>query len=184
MQTVMLFAAKAFTAIKGAGAAASAAGGSGAAAAAGGSKLLAGLRFGTSAISALSTFSQARAQAADLEADAFSQDLQARQEYIQAQEKATAIQRNFNQTVEDQQAAAAASGISISSGSVVAARQAAQTDADRQLTIARNGADLNAALRRGRAAALRRSASMTGSAGGIGGLTQIAGALIDMKGVK
>lgn len=178
MQTVALIAAKVLTAGKAVATAAATAGkavstavgiGKTAATAAGtaskASTVLKALRIGTSAVSALSSFAQSRAEAMALDREAADADMQARQEFIQAQEQAAEIQRRANRTINDQLAVAAASGVDLGSGSVLDAQGQVQTEADRQLTISRNGAAMNAALRRSRAAALRGQAALTREGG-------------------
>lgn len=216
MQTVLLFAAKAATALgfeSGAAAAGSAAGtaaassaaasAASAAAAAGfvntpatlsaaaagataagtginASTILAGLRIGTTALTALSINAQAMLQAQAQQAEAFDAQLQSRQEFTQAQERANQIERDFGVFVEQTLAAASASGFDVASGSVREARDMARADADRQLTIDRNGAAMNAALRRGRANLLRGSAAITRQAGRVAAAGAIGQGAIDV----
>lgn len=147
------------------------------AAAAGGGTLLSTLRVGTSAISALSGFAQSNAAAQAQDDEAKNELFNVRQEFITAQQKANEIQDAFNDTIGDQLAAAASYGIDVGSGSVRAAQTAARTKADTQLQIVRNGADMNAALRRARAGALYKQASTTRIAGVVSAATGLAGDL-------
>lgn len=191
MQTVIAFASKAMVAAAhavkagahavGIGKTAAQAGTTAAKVSTAGSSWLKALRVGTSAVSALSTYQQGQAQARADEADAFNEDLQARQEFIQSQEQANEIQRAYNQVVADQMSVAAASGIDVSSGSVIEARRDAQTQADRQLTISRNGAALNASLRRGRAAALRARAAAGASNSLLGAVAKVGEGYLETK---
>lgn len=152
-------------------------------AAGGASTFLKALRVGTSAVSALSVFQTAQAQARALEDDAANEEVQGRQEYIQAQEASNEIQRQFNQVVADQRAVAAANGIDVSSGSVAEARQDAQTVAERQLSITRSGADLNASLRRARAGRLRSNATTAREGGALAGAGKGLGVYLDLKAI-
>lgn len=181
MQTVLMFAAKAGTALMAGGHAAAGAASAAGGAAAGGSKLLSMLRVGTSAVSALSSFGQARQEAFAQRLEAGDEDMAARQEFIQATETASAIQRQFNRTVSDQLAVASASGIDLGSGSVVEARNDARTDAERQIGIVRNGAATNAAVRRGRASYLRGAAKATTEGGLLGGAVKLGLGLLDAQ---
>lgn len=158
--------------------------GGAATAASSGSALLSSLRLGMTAVSALSGFSMARAQAEAQRTEAFGQDMQARQEFTQAQEKSTAIQRAFNETAENQLAIASASGISLTSGSVIAARNQARDVADRQVSTARDSATVNAMIRRANAAALRASASTTATGGLLSAAGDVGLGLLDKKKVR
>lgn len=123
-----------------------------------GTRVLQALRVGTSVVSALSTYAQGQAQAQAAETQAFSEEMQARQEYLQSQEKAVSINRDFNRYAADTLAIAAASGIDVASGDVATVQQQARAEADRQISIARGDAEVNAQLRRANAAAYRASA--------------------------
>lgn len=146
----------------------------------GGLDLLSSLRVGTSAISGLSSFAAGRAQQQQAELDAQTERLNASGELLDAQQKANAISDQYNQTVADQLAVASASGYDVSSGSVVGARQFAQTQADRQINIVRQGGDFTAALRRARAFALQAQGKQAAGAGLIKGLTEGAQGLFDL----
>lgn len=185
MQTVLLLAAKAAAvvatgahAVAGAAAAAGtavvhggaallhagaeAASGAGAAGGTGnGITLLKALRIGTSAVSAFSGFSQAQQGAAAMRDQAAGEEMQARQEFIQATDKTNEIARAFNDTVANQIAYTAASGLDVGSGSTVAARAQASADADRQYQTVRSTAQVNAYMRRARASSLRTAARGT-----------------------
>lgn len=178
LSTVGSAAAGIGTAVAGAAGAAAGAVGLGGSAAAG-SGVLSALRVGTSAVSALSTFAAGHAEANALRDEASNEQLNARAEFINAQEKANAITDEFNQTVAEQLAVTSASGIDVGSGSVREARRFAQSQADRQIGIARRGADLNAALRRARAASLRSQAGLTDFAALLGGASKVGDALFD-----
>lgn len=146
-----------------------------------GSKILQAIRIGTSAVSALSVYQQDRMKADAMEQTAADQEMQARQEFIQSQEQANEIGRQYNQLVEQQMMVAAASGIDINSGSVVEARQQAQAEADRQTSIGRNSTQLNAALRRSRALSLRANATSTREGGFIGGAVKAGEGYLDIR---
>jgi hypothetical protein len=80
--------------------------------------------------------------------------------------------------VQQQFAVAAASGIDTASGSVTDARQLAQQEADRQIAITRSGIDMNAALRRGRAAYLTDAANVTREVGTVGAVAKVGNAAL------
>lgn len=199
MQTVLLFAAKAASvaatagravitgakavghAVMGSSAAATSTAAGGAKAATTASTILKAARVGTSVVSALSSFAQSRQEAASMENQAFNETLQANQEFIQSQERANSIMRDYNAVVQDQMAVAYANGLDISSGSVVEARQDAQVTAGRQLAIDRNTTTMNATLRKGRAAYLRNAASQSKGMGFLTGAAKAGQAFIDLK---
>ncbi len=183
MQTVLAIAAKAVTAVK-AGATAAKGAAVAAKAAGTGSKILQAIRVGTSVVSGISTFARASAEARALEQNAKDAGLEATQEFVQAQQRNNAIQAQYNATVGDQMAYASAAGIDLSSGSVVEARRAAQFDAQREIDITRQGAEMNAALRRGRAASLRAQASLTKTGGGMAGLVSVGNGLVEAGKVR
>lgn len=167
-----------------AGSAAGAAAGAGAigatGAAASGLSLLSSLRVGTSVISGLSSFASGRAQQEQDDFDAKNEQLNASNELLTAQQKSNDIQNQYNQTVADQLAVASASGYDVSSGSVVQARTFAQTQADTQTTIVRNGGDMNASLRQARAYALQTQGSQAFGAGIVKGLVGASQGLFDL----
>lgn len=146
-----------------------------------GAKVLSAVRVGATAVAALSAYQQSRLQADALEREAFDQEMASNQGFIQAQEENNAILREYNRTVMQQLAVAAAGGIDISSGSVIEARQQAQDDVDRQLTITRNGASMNAALRRARAAGLRGSAAMTREGAALAAVAKVGQGYLDSR---
>lgn len=159
----------------GGGAAAGAAG-----AASGAAGIMGALRVGTSMISGLSSFASGQAQKQQDELDAQTERLNATGELLDAQQKANAISDQYNQTVADQLAVASASGYDVSSGSVVNARQFAQTQADRQIAIVQQGGDFTAALRRARAFALQSQGQQAGQAGLMKGLVEGSQGLFDL----
>jgi hypothetical protein len=139
------------------------AGASGSSAPAGGSdpwsgKSLGSMSRGMSVLSALSDYAGARQKASAMDQEARDERMAGRQEFIQASEKVNAIDADFNALVGQQLAAASGMGIDVGSGSVVAARDAAREDADRERRIIRTSAETNAALRRLRAINLNTSA--------------------------
>lgn len=135
---------------------------------------LSNLRSGSSVFSALTTYAAGREQSRQDELNAQSETMAASGELLDAQQKATAIQGAYNATVAQQQAVASASGFDVSSGSVQQARAWAQKTADTQTQIVNSNGQMNAALRRARAAAYTGQAQMDREAGFIGGLGQIA----------
>ena len=159
MKAVMAFAGKAF-ASKAAGQAAGKAGGTAAGSGPRGDTL-GGASRGLSMLGSLMEYAGARQQAASLDQQGRDEEMAARGEYIQAAERVNAIDADYNRLVGDQLVASAAMGIDASSGSVVAAREAAQSDADRERKIIRNGAEVNASMRRVRGLAYREGAKNT-----------------------
>ncbi|MFC5374734.1 hypothetical protein ACFPIF_19415 [Brevundimonas faecalis] len=151
MQAVMAFSSKA------AGFAKAAFAKSGSAAGASGGQI-GGMSKGLSVLGSVMEYAGARQQAASLDQSARDEAMAGRQEYIQAAERVNAIDAEFNQLVGSQLVAASSMGIDAGSGSVIAAREAAQTDADRERRIVRNNAETNAAMRRVRSLSLRQAA--------------------------
>lgn len=155
MQAVMAFSSKAAGFAK----AAFAKGGSAAGASGGPSGAqIGGMSKGLSMLGSVMEYAGARQQAASLDQSARDEAMAGRQEYIQAAERVNAIDAEFNQLVGSQLVAASSMGIDAGSGSVIAAREAAQTDADRERRIIRNNAETNAAMRRVRSLGLRQAA--------------------------
>lgn len=154
MKAVMSFAGKAATAAK------TKFGGAGAGASAGASagKQLGGMSRGLSAVGSIMEFAQARQQAAAMDQGARDEELASRQEFITASERITQIDKEYNNLIGTQLASVSAMGIDHSSGSVIAARNAAQDEADSQRAIIRNEAEANAAQRKLRAVNLRTAA--------------------------
>jgi hypothetical protein len=113
---------------------------------------------GLSVLGSISEYAAQRQQASALDQQARDEEMAGRQEYIQAAEKVSAIDDAYNRLVGDQIVTAAGMGIDVGSGSVVAARQAAQSDADRERAIIRNSAETNAKMRRVRSLAYREGA--------------------------
>lgn len=150
MKAVMAFAGKARSAFG------SSAGASGGAAPSG--KTLGGMSRGMSALGSIMEFAGARQQASALDQSARDEAMAGRQEYIQAMERVTAIDDEYNQLVGQQLVTASAMGIDAGSGSVIAARNAARDSADRERSIIRNSAEANARLRQARAVSLREAA--------------------------
>lgn len=151
MKAVMAFAGKAKSAVSGA------AGKAGSSDAFSG-KTLGGASRGLSALGSIMEFAGARQQAASLDQSARDEQMAGRQEFIQASERVTAIDDEYNKLVGQQLVAASAMGIDAGSGSVIAARNAARDDADRERGIIRNSAEANARLRQARALGLREAA--------------------------
>lgn len=195
MQTIMLFAAKAAAAVGiGSGAAAAGTGAAAAATTAGtaaagieattagaaagtaasagtfASTALSALRIGTTVVSALSVAGQANLEAQALQAEGRQAAIAGAQELVQSTERANQIERDYNDFVNQGLAAASASGIDLGSASVGEARAQARDAADRELAITRNGAALNANLRRSRASYLKDAAKLTRQVGGLGAL--------------
>lgn len=119
---------------------------------------LGGMSRGMSALGSIMEYAGARQQAASLDQGARDEAMAARSEYIQAAERVNAIDSEFNALVGQQLVAASSMGIDASSGSVIAAREAAQSDADRERTIIRNSAETNARQRYARSLGLRQAA--------------------------
>ncbi len=157
MKAVMAFSSKAAGFAKSAFAQGGQAGGGQGASAIGG-KQLGGMSRGVSAVASLMEFAGARQQAASMDQSARDEAMAARGEYIQAAEKVSAIDSEYNALVGQQLVAASSMGIDAGSGSVIAAREAAQTEADRERNIIRNSAETNARLRYARSVSLREAA--------------------------
>lgn len=155
MQTVMAFSSKAASAAKAAFAKGGSAAGAGGAP---GGQQIGGMSKGLSMLGSFMEYAGARQQAASMDQSARDEARAGRQEYIQAAERVNAIDAEFNQLVGNQLVAASSMGIDAGSGSVIAARDAAQADADRERRIIRNNADTNARLRQARAIGLREAA--------------------------
>lgn len=119
---------------------------------------LGGMSRGVSVLSSIFEYAGARQKAAGIDQEARDEAMAGRQEYITATEKVNAIDADYNRLVGDQLAAASAMGIDVASGSVVAARDTARDEADRERRIIRNSADTNAKLRKIRALNLRAAA--------------------------
>lgn len=121
-------------------------------------KQLGGMSRGVSAVGSLMEYAGARQQAASMDQSARDEAMAARGEYIQASEKVSAIDSEYNALVGQQLVAASSMGIDAGSGSVIAAREAAQAEADRERNIIRNSAETNARLRYARSLNLREAA--------------------------
>lgn len=147
MKAVMAFAGKAASASAGKSSSAAFSG-----------KTLGGASRGLSALGSIMEFAGARQRAASLDQSARDEQMAGRQEFIQASERVTAIDDEYNKLVGQQLVAASAMGIDAGSGSVIAARNAARDDADRERGIIRNSAEANARLRQARALGLREAA--------------------------
>ncbi|HZL00468.1 MAG TPA: hypothetical protein VFC47_11275 [Caulobacteraceae bacterium] len=132
------------------------------------------LRAGTSAISALSAFTMSSAQAQSLDMEAADENIAARGDYIQAQQKSNAINTAYNQVVGQQLAVASAGGVDVGSGSVQEAGRQARTKADQAITVAQTDAQTDASLRQARAGVLQASASITRTTGILSGISDIA----------
>lgn len=121
-------------------------------------RMLGGMSRGVSALSSIFEYAGGMQRASAIDQEARDEAMDGRQEYIVANEKVNAIDADYNRLVGEQLAAASAMGIDVGSGSVVAARDAARDDADRERRIIRNSADANARLRKVRALNLRGAA--------------------------
>jgi len=152
MQAVMAFAKK-----QGGQMAASAASGGGRGGGPSGAEL-GGMGRGMSVLGSLMEFAGGLQKAKAIKQEAWGERLASRQEYVVANERVNAIDAEFNRLAGDQLAAASAMGIDVGSGSVVAAREAARDEADRERRIIRNSAEANAAQRRLRAVSLKNAA--------------------------
>lgn len=133
------------------------------------------LQGAASGFSAMYDMAGSKAQADALAAEAGDENLRANQEFIDAQRRSTEISRRLLDVVGTQRANAAAAGIDVGSGSVIAAENLASDEADRQISIERGTAMMNAAMRRARAQQLVRAAGLTKSAGlakGLGGILE------------
>lgn len=119
---------------------------------------LGGASRGLSILGSISEWAGARQKAAAMDQEARDERMAGRQDFIQAEQRVNAIDAEFNDLVGEQLAAASGMGIDVGSGSVVAARNRARDDADRERRIIRSSADLSAAMRRLRAANLNASA--------------------------
>lgn len=113
---------------------------------------------GLSILGSLSEYAGQRQQAAAMDQAARDEQMAGRQEFIQASERVSQIDAEYNRLVGDQLVTAAAMGIDTGSGSVVAAREAAEADADRERRIIRNTAETNARIRFARSLAQREAA--------------------------
>lgn len=121
-------------------------------------KTLGNMSTGMSVLGSLMEYAGQRQQAAAMDQSARDEQMAGRQEFIQASERVTQIDEAYNRLVGDQLVTAAAIGIDTASGSVVAAREAAETEADRQRRIIRNSAETNARVRFARSLAQREAA--------------------------
>lgn len=159
MKAVMAFTAKTASAAKDAFGSSGTSGGGGSQAGGGASgKTLGGMSRGLSAVGSLMEYAGERQRAAAMDQSARDEAMAGRAEYIQAAEKVTAIDAEYNQLVGQQLVAASSMGIDASSGSVIAAREAAQDGADRERRIIRNSAEVNAKMRHVRSLGLRQAA--------------------------
>jgi hypothetical protein len=134
---------------------------------------LGALRMGTSAVSAISTFMMSQEQAGAMRLEAGDEEIAARGDYVQAQQKTDQITRAYNNVVGQQVSDAAAGGIDVGSGSVVQAGYQARERADQAITVAQSSAQTDAALRQSRALMLSQSAAMTQTAGILSGITDL-----------
>lgn len=150
MKAVMAFAGKAKSAAAALG---SKAGGKGAS-----GDTLGNMSTGMSVVGSLMEYAGQRQQAAAMDQEARDEQMAGRQEFIQASERVTQIDEAYNRLVGDQMVTAAAMGIDVASGSVVSAREAAESDADRERRIIRNSAETNARIRFARSIAQREAA--------------------------
>lgn len=123
-----------------------------------GGQELGGASQGMSVVGSLMEYAGARQRAGAMDQEARDEEMAGRQEFITAAERVNAIDAQYNQLVGEQLVTASAMGLDAGSGSVVAAREAAQSDADRERRIVRQGAETQAALRRVRSLSLREGA--------------------------
>lgn len=121
-------------------------------------KSMGNMSVGLSVLGSLSEYAGQRQQAAAMDQEARDEQMAGRQEFIQASERVTQIDEAYNQLVGDQMVTAAAMGIDVGSGSVIAAREAAESEADRERRIIRNSAETNARVRFARSLAQREAA--------------------------
>lgn len=124
-------------------------------------KTMGNMSRGLSALGSIAEYAGQRQQAAAMDQEARDERMAGRQEYVTAAEQVTAIDDEYNRLVGSQLTAAATMGIDAGSGSVIAARAAAQDDADRERRIIRNSAEANARVRFARATNLREAAKTT-----------------------
>ncbi|MGQ3041444.1 MAG: hypothetical protein ACT6TH_14560 [Brevundimonas sp.] len=121
-------------------------------------KTMGNMSAGLSVLGSLMEYAGQRQQAAAMDQSARDEQMAGRQEFIQASERVTQIDEAYNRLVGDQLVTAAAMGIDTASGSVVAAREAAESEADRERRIIRNSAEANARVRFARSLAQREAA--------------------------
>ncbi len=125
-----------------------------------------------SAFSALSSISEGRADAALFESQALQADFAARAEILKGRADALDLKRALNLQLANNLVAAGASGIT-SEGSVGAAQDSAQRQAELQLGLTRDEAEVRAGQRRQQARQFRLEAS----AAKRGGITKAIGTL-------
>jgi|GEM_PF-4828641 len=116
------------------------------------------LSTGMSVVASLSQFAQTMQASRGLSDGARAEEFAANTDFIQAQEKATAINSQFALVQDDMLAAASANGIDLTSGSLTEARSVARQTADREVRTVRNNAETSMAVRRARAVAMREQA--------------------------
>lgn len=127
--------------------------------------VLSAARFGTSALSALSGFAMSQEQATTMNIEAGDEELAARADYVQAQQKNNAINLQFNKVIGSQLAVASAGNIDVGSGSVQEAGRQAEQQRNREQQAAWQSAQTDATLRTMRANLLTQNASTTSTVG-------------------
>ena len=120
---------------------------------------------GLSILSAGSSIIGGGQQAAAYKAQAAQNELAARQAELQRRDQADKIRRSLQATLASQNAAFAARGISLSSGSPVSLGNVSRNEASYDLQVAQFGSGMTAAAERGNAAQNRISAKSAKVAG-------------------
>lgn len=118
-----------------------------------------GARMGLSAVSAISNYALSQSQGDALQLEAENEQLAARGDYIQAQQRSNAVNLQAKQVMGKQLAYAAAGGIDVGSGSVIEAQRQTEQAQDRANLAIRTSAQTDASLRMARASFLNYSAS-------------------------
>jgi hypothetical protein len=144
--------------------------------------LMSDIGFGSNTVSALSQFGMNQMQQQGIQQQAFTAQLQSRQDYIAAADRANQTNEQFIRTMGGLYTDAAAGGIDIASGSVQAARRTAEQDKTTALSIDRNNAAMNGAMAQSSADFMRRSASATGINGVLSFGTKLAQNVLQLAG--
>lgn len=129
---------------------------------------------GLTAASAFGSIMGGNQQAAVYKAQAQQSELSARQEELKGREQADKIRRSLQATLSSQNAAFAARGISLTSGTPVNIGNVSRTEAARDIENAQFGAGMASAAERGQAGQYR----MSGRAARTSGYTNAAMSLI------
>ena len=127
-----------------------------------------------SALSALSTFALGQQKALESKNAAFEASLAERDEFINAQDKANAINDKYGDIAGAQLAAAGANGVDLQSGGLTAARAQARQNADNDLNSAWGQAQTRGYLYRAKALALKASAGAASTTGILAAASQLA----------